>query len=40
MFGLRPTARIRTQPPGQLALELAEIAEPVKDLMNYDRYTR
>lgn len=37
LFGLKPTARIRKQPPGQLSIEIAEIAEAPKEL-NHDQY--
>lgn len=38
MFGLKPTANIRKQAPGQLAIEIQEITEPPKELLNYDKY--
>lgn len=39
LFGLKPTARIRKQPPGQLSIEIAEIAEAPKELRRDDHRT-
>lgn len=37
MFGLRPTARMRQQPAGQMMIEMLEITEPPKYLVEYGK---
>lgn len=33
MFGLKPTARLRKQPVGQVMIDILEITEPPKSLL-------
>ena len=37
LFGLKPTAAISKHPFGQVAMELLELSEPPKDLMQYGK---
>jgi hypothetical protein len=38
MFGLKATANIRNQSPGQVVLEVLEIAYPAKESIRYDKF--
>ena len=37
MFGLRATARMREQPAGQIVIDMLEITEPPKYLVEYGK---
>lgn len=37
LFGLKPTARMRDQPAGQIVIDMLEITEPPKYLVEYGK---
>jgi hypothetical protein len=38
LFGLKPTARMRTQPAGQVMLDVLEITEPPKEFIRHEKH--